>query len=144
MSLFGVPAFAWLALAVVAAIVEISTPHFGTIFVSAGAVAAAAAAYFQFGVPVQIIVFVVVMTTSIVFLRSRLIGSAGGPGVPSRTGPLVGRQGFVTLDVDTTLGTGRVNVGGEDWAARSGEPIPTGTKVRVTGADGIVLEVTRT
>lgn len=144
MSLFDVPAFAWLALAVVAAIVEISTPHFGTIFVSAGAVAAAAAAYFQFGVPVQIIVFVVVMTTSIVFLRSRLIGSVGGPGVPSRTGPLVGRQGVVTLDVDTTLGTGRVNVGGEDWAARSGEPIPTGTKVRVTGADGIVLEVTRT
>ena len=42
-----------------------------------------------------------------------------------------------------TLGTGRVNVGGEDWAARSAEPIPTGTKIRVVGADGIVLEVTR-
>ena len=41
------------------------------------------------------------------------------------------------------VGTGRVNVGGEDWAARSREPIAAGTKVRVVGADGIVLEVTR-
>ena len=41
------------------------------------------------------------------------------------------------------LGTGRVNVGGEDWAARCTEPIPPGTKVRVVGADGIVLEVIR-
>jgi membrane protein implicated in regulation of membrane protease activity len=38
---------------------------------------------------------------------------------------------------------GRVNVGGEDWAARAREPIATGVKVRVVGADGIVLEVTR-
>ena len=63
--------------------------------------------------------------------------------MPSRTEPLIGRHGVVTHDIDTTLGTGRVNVGGEDWAARSAEPIAAGTKVRVAGADGIVLEVTR-
>jgi membrane protein implicated in regulation of membrane protease activity len=51
---------------------------------------------------------------------------------------------MVTNDIEPTLGTGRINVGGEDWAARSTEPIPTGTTVRVVGADGIVLEVTRT
>ena len=39
--------------------------------------------------------------------------------------------------------TGRVNVAGEDWAARSADAIPTGTRVRVVGADGIVLEGTR-
>ena len=37
-----VPAFFWLALAIVAGIVEVSIPHFGSIFVSVGAVAAAA------------------------------------------------------------------------------------------------------
>jgi len=63
--------------------------------------------------------------------------------VPSRTDPLVGKQGVVTHDIDTTLGSGRVNVGGEDWAARAKEPIAVGVKVRVVGADGIVLEVTR-
>ena len=63
--------------------------------------------------------------------------------MPSRTEPLIGRHGQVTHDIDPTLGTGRVNVGGEDWAARSDEPIPAGTRIRVVGADGIVLEVTR-
>jgi membrane protein implicated in regulation of membrane protease activity len=143
MQLFDVPALAWLAVAIVAAMIEVSVPHFGSAFVSAGAVAAAALAYFGFSIPAQFAAFVVVLAVSIVLLRSRLVARIGGPGVPSRTGPLIGRQGIVTHDVDPTIGTGRVNVSGEDWAARGTETIPIGTKVRVTGADGIVLEVTR-
>jgi membrane protein implicated in regulation of membrane protease activity len=50
----------------------------------------------------------------------------------------------VTHEIDSTTGAGRVNVGGEDWAAKSAGPLTIGTRVRVTGADGIVLEVTRT
>jgi membrane protein implicated in regulation of membrane protease activity len=133
----------WLSLAFIGAIVEVSIPHFGFAFVSAGAIAAAAAAYLGFGVVTQVGTFVVVMGVSLIGLRSRLVGYLGGQGVPSRTDPLIGRHGVVTHDIDSTLGTGRVNVGGEDWAARSPESIPPGTKVRVVGADGIVLEVTR-
>jgi membrane protein implicated in regulation of membrane protease activity len=133
----------WLALAFIGAIVEVSIPHFGFAFVSAGAIAAAAAAYLGFGVVTQVGTFVFVMGVSLVGLRSRLVGYLGGQGVPSRTDPLIGRHGVVTHDIDSTLGTGRVNVGGEDWAARCPESIPPGTKVRVVGADGIVLEVTR-
>src|SRR6476661_7497759 len=99
-----VSTLAWLGLALIAAIVEVSVPHFGFAFVSLGAVAAA---------------------------------------VPSRTQPLIGRHGVVTTDIDSIVGGGRVNVGGEDWAARAAERIPSGVKVRVVGADGIVLEVTR-
>ena len=76
-------------------------------------------------------------------LRSRLVGYLGGRGVPSRTQPLIGRHGIVTHDIDAIVGGGRVNVGGEDWAARAAEPIASGVKVRVVEADGIVLEVTR-
>jgi inner membrane protein len=138
-----VATLAWLALALIGAIVEVSIPHFGFAFVSAGAVAAAVAAYFGFGIIPQIGIFVVVLAASLIGLRSRLVGYLGGQGVPSRTDPLVGKQGIVTHDIDATLGLGRVNVGGEDWAARAHEPIATGVKVRVVGADGIVLEVTR-
>jgi membrane protein implicated in regulation of membrane protease activity len=137
-------ALVWLVVAFIAAVVEVSLPHFGFAFVGAGAIVAAAAAFFGFGPQVQLAAFVVVMTVSLVLLRSRLLGKMGGQGVPSRTDTLIGRQGIVTHDIDPTLGTGRINVGGEDWAARGVEPIPTGTTVRVTGADGIVLEVTRT
>jgi membrane protein implicated in regulation of membrane protease activity len=138
-----VGSLSWLAVALVAAILEVSVPHFGCAFISAGAVAAAATAFFGFGVAAQIGVFVVVMTVSIVALRQNLLARLGGRGVPSRTEPLVGRHGQVTHAIDPMLGTGRITVGGEDWAARCAEPLPTGTKIRVVGADGIVLEVTR-
>lgn len=138
-----VATLAWLTLALVGAIVEVSIPHFGFAFVSASAVAAAAAAYAGFGIVAQIGTFVVVLGLSIVGLRSRLVGYLGGQGVPSRTAPLVGRLGVVTDDIDATRGAGRVNVGGEDWAARASEPIPSGVTIRVVGADGIVLEVVR-
>jgi membrane protein implicated in regulation of membrane protease activity len=133
----------WLAVAFVAAVLEVSIPHFGSAFVSAGAIVAAGAAFFGFSVPVQIGTFVVVMVVSLVMLRSKLVGYLGGQGVPSRTDPLIGRHGLVTHDIDPMTGTGRVTVSGEDWAARSTEAIAAGVKVRVVGADGIVLEVTR-
>ena len=138
-----VGSLSWLAVALVAPVVEVSLPHFGCAFISAGAVAAAAAAFFGFGVPVQIGTFVLVMTVSLVALRANLLNRLAGGGVPSRTAPLVGRHGQVTHEIDPTLGTGRINVGGEDWAARCPEPLPIGTKIRVVAADGIVLEVTR-
>jgi membrane protein implicated in regulation of membrane protease activity len=135
--------FAWLVVAFIAAILEVSIPHFGSVFVSAGAIAAAAAAFFGFPVQIQVTVFVVVLIVSLVGLRSRLLGKLGGQGVPSRTDQVIGRHGVVTSDIDQTVGAGRVNVAGEDWAARSSETITSGTRIRVVGADGIVLEVTR-
>jgi membrane protein implicated in regulation of membrane protease activity len=135
------PALAWLALAIVAAIVEVSIPHFGVMFVSIGAVAAAIAAVFGFGLAVQLVVFAAALTLSLVLLRERLLKQLGGRGVPSRTETLLGREGIVTQAVDSTVGAGRVNVGGEDWAARAATPLAAGTRVRVVGADGIVLEV---
>lgn len=135
------PALAWLALAIVAAIVEVSIPHFGVMFVSIGAVAAAIAAVFGFGLAVQLVVFAAALTLSLTLLRERLLKQIGGRGVPSRTENLIGREAIVTHDVDATVGAGRVNVGGEDWAARAATPLAAGTRVRVVGADGIVLEV---
>ena len=140
---FEPTALLWLAVAFIATVLEVSIPHFGSAFVGAGAIAAAAASFFGFGLSVQLTTFIVVMVVSLVTLRSRLLKRIGGPGVPSRTGPLVGRRGIVTHDIEPMLGSGRVTVGGEDWAARSAEAITSGTRVRVVGADGIVLEVTR-
>lgn len=134
--------FTWLAVAFVAALLEVSIPHFGSAFVSAGAIAAAAAAYLGFSVPMQISTFVVVLLVSLIGLRSTLVGRLGGQGVPSRTEALVGRHGIVTEDIEPTIGTGRVNIAGQDWAARSAAAVAAGTKIRVVGADGIVLEVT--
>jgi membrane protein implicated in regulation of membrane protease activity len=138
---FDGPAIAWVTLAIVAAILEITIPHFGVVFVSPAALAAALAAYLDLHFVAQLAVFVVVLGLSLAFLRPRLLSSLNAPGVPSRTEALIGREGIVTHDIETTIGAGRVNVRGQDWAARAAQPIPAGTRVRVVGADGIILEV---
>ncbi|MBM3771996.1 MAG: NfeD family protein [Acidimicrobiia bacterium] len=140
---FDTPAVLWVAVAIVSALIEVSIPHFGVIFASLGAVAAAIVAALGLGTATQLIVFVFVLVASLLVLRPRILArQQQGPGVPSRTQQLLGRDGVVTHDIDQVVGAGRVNVGGEDWAARAKLPLPTGTRIRVVGADGIVLEVT--
>ena len=135
------PALIWVALAILAAIIEVSIPHFGVVFVSVGAVAAAIVAAFGHGFTTQVIVFIVALGLSLGLLRPRLLKQLGARGVPSRTDTLIGKDGVVTQEIDPRIGTGRVNVGGEDWAARASTSLPLGAKIRVVGADGIVLEV---
>lgn len=132
---------AWIVVAVVAAVIEISIPHFGLIFVTLAALAAAGVAYGGFGAMLQSAVFIAALAITFFGLRPRMMSNLGSKGVPSRTDTLLGRDGIVTFDIEASVGAGRVNVGGEDWAARSATPIPAGTRIRVVAADGIVLEV---
>jgi membrane protein implicated in regulation of membrane protease activity len=74
MPLFEWPALGWLALAVVSVIVEVSIPHFGLVFVAIGAVGAAVAAAFALSAPVQIVVFCVVLTGSVLASRASTAG----------------------------------------------------------------------
>ena len=131
----------WVTVAIVAALIEVSIPHFGVIFVTVGAAAAAVAAFLGLGLPVQIILFIIVVALSFLILRPMVLKNMNAAGVPGRTEALIGREGIVTHDIESTVGAGRVNVGGQDWAARAVTPIPAGTRIKVTGADGIVLEV---
>jgi membrane protein implicated in regulation of membrane protease activity len=135
-------ALAWVVLAVIAGIIEISTPHFGVIFVSVAAIVTALVAALGFGIVVQVLVFVIVLGLSLTLLRPRLVSKMSGQGLPSRTEALIGRDAIVTHDIESAIGAGRINVGGEDWAASAPISIPAGTRVRITSADGIVLEVT--
>jgi membrane protein implicated in regulation of membrane protease activity len=136
------PTLAWTFLAIAAAVVELATPQFGVIFVSAGAVGAALMAMLGAGVAWQMLAFAVILTASLMLLRPRMVHWLGkAPGVPSRTDTLIGKQGLVTQAINPALGTGRIIVAGEDWAARSTSAVAAGVDVRVVGADGIVLEV---
>src|SRR5262249_50048566 len=111
------PELVWVALAILAAIIEVSVPHFGSIFVSVGAVIAAIAAFLGYGVATQVLVFVIAIGVSLVLLRARLAKPLNARGIPSRTDTLIGREGIVTHEIDPGLGGGRVTVNGEDWAA---------------------------
>jgi len=132
---------AWLVAAIVSAIAEILSPRFGYVLVSAAALAGALAAGLGLPVAPQLVLFVVVLLASLALVRPRLLAKLGAKGVPSRTQALVGKAGVVTEAIDPVIGTGRITVAGQDWAARSVAPVPVGTTVRVDDADGIVLHV---
>jgi membrane protein implicated in regulation of membrane protease activity len=68
-------------------------------------------------------------------------GQPSSAAVPGRTEKLAGQRGVVTEVIDPLRGTGRITVGGQDWAATASATVPLGVEVTVDGSDGIVLHV---
>ena len=64
----------------------------------------------------------------------------------ARRSPFVsGREelfGAVGEILEDTPGEGMARIHGEFWSVRSAQPLVRGQKVRVTGIDGLVLQVT--
>ncbi|HEX7480678.1 MAG TPA: NfeD family protein [Polyangiales bacterium] len=141
MELLGSAGWGWVGVAVLAAIVEIVTPSFGWIFASVAALCSGLAALLGAPLTLQVLLFSLVLVASLVLVRPHLIKKLGAAGVPTRTAALVGKLGEVSVAIDPVSRAGRVSVEGEDWAARSSVAIAHGSRVRVTGADGIALEV---
>jgi membrane protein implicated in regulation of membrane protease activity len=132
----------WVAVGIAAAIIELLTPFFGFVFVTGAALAAGVVAALHLPFMVQVLVFGVALILLLWLVRPPIAARlAGSRGVPSRMERTTGLHGQVTEAIDPVLGTGRVTVAGEDWAARSHQAIPVGATVVVEGADGIVLQV---
>lgn len=132
----------WFAVAVLAALVEVLTPSFGFVFASAAALVSLVLALLGVSLFVQMVSFAVVLLLLLLLLRPYLQRKFGMPGnLPSRAELLVGQRGIVSERIDVSRGMGRVNVGGEDWAAKSTEVLEQGVEVFVEGIDGIRLVV---
>jgi membrane protein implicated in regulation of membrane protease activity len=135
-------ALLWVIVALGAGILEVVIPAFGFVFVTLAALLAAVLALLSVGVAVEIVVFAAATLLFLFVLRPVFVKRMAGSGVPSRTEALRGRMAEVTEPIDPVRGTGRVLVEGHDWAARSAIPLAAGARVRIDGADGIVLIVT--
>ena len=131
----------WVIIALGAGILEVVVPAFGFVFVTLAALLAAVLALLGIGLTAQVVVFAAASLLFLIFLRPFFARRIGAAGVPSRTDVLRGKLAEVTEAVDPVRGTGRVIVEGHDWAARAAIPVPAGARVRIDGADGIVLLV---
>jgi len=132
----------WVIVALGAGILEVVVPAFGFVFVTLAALLAALLALFSYTPTVQVVAFAASALLFLLVLRRFFVHRLrAGPGVPSRTEAITGKLAEVTDPIDPVRGSGRVNVEGHDWAARSSVAIPAGARVRIDGADGIVLLV---
>lgn len=131
----------WVIIAAVALAIELVATHFILLFVALAALITAGGAALSLPVGYQVTLFCVSAVLFPLLLRRPLLRRFSGEGVPSRIDALYGAEAEVTEAIDPVLGTGRVTADGQDWAARSSSSLKAGTRVRVTGADGIVLLV---
>ena len=134
----------WLILFVILLIVEILTMGLTTIWFAGGALVAFAAGVLGFGTAVQIIVFVVVSVILLIVTRPIAVKYFNKERQKTNAESLIGQQALVLEDIDTLQSKGRVEINGQEWAAKTDEPegrIGKNTVVVVEGIQGVKLIV---
>jgi|GEM_PF-64251 len=129
----------WLAIGLLAAILEVTSQQLVFVMLSLGAVAAAVVAGLGASVTVQTLTFAV--ASGVLLLVARPVGlrmlRRSAPPVATGTAALVGRTAQVLEEV--TEHSGQVKLAGEVWTARASGPtlpMPVGSQVTVLRIDG--------
>jgi membrane-bound serine protease (ClpP class) len=91
-----------------------------------------------FGIPLSLILGAAFTSAAFLLVVARLALKSRRRPVVSGREALVGSTGEV---IEARPGGGWVHVQGENWRARSSEPLHAGQAVRITGMKGLVLEV---
>jgi membrane protein implicated in regulation of membrane protease activity len=133
----------WLITAAMLAVAEIFTLTAALGMLAAAALVTTGFAAVGLPLPLQFLVFTIVATVSVLFVRPIVLRHMLQPQV-ERFGidALIGRTAYVVSEV-TGLG-GRVRIGGEEWTARAYDEtlvIPPGTTVdviEISGATALV------
>lgn len=136
-------AFFWLAVVIVAGILESMTAQLVSIWFAVGGVGALVACLAEASLPVQIIVFVLVTAASLAATRPLVKRLTRVQKTSTNADRYIGKIAVVTVEINNTLGQGQVNVLGSIWTARSadGSVIPAGQRVLVQAIDGVKLIV---
>jgi len=129
---------AWLGLAVLLGIVEVTTLDLTFAMVAAGALAGAATGLVTDNLVVQALVALVVAVAMLAVVRPVALRHLRTPlAIRTGTDALVGERGLVIEAVDGQ--TGRIKLKGEVWSARTYDPstsIEAGRSVEIVQIDG--------
>ena len=134
----------WLILFVILLVIEILTMGLTTIWFAGGALVAFILAFVGFGLPVQIIVFLLVSIGLLVLTRPIAMKFFNQERQKTNAESLIGQKAVVLETIDTLHGTGRAEVNGMEWSAKtddSGETIDAGEVVVIEGIQGVKLIV---
>jgi membrane protein implicated in regulation of membrane protease activity len=135
--------WAWVVGGVILLGIELIVPGGVLVWLGLSAVIVGVLSLFlPLGWPVQWLLYGVLAVVSVFlwlqFVRRRGHGETDRPHLNQRAGQLVGQHGVLTDAIEN--GTGRIALGDSIWRV-TGTDMPAGSKVRVTGAKGAVLQV---
>ena len=134
----------WLLIFIVLLVIEIGTMGLTTIWFAGGALAAFIMGIIGFGTGVQIAVFSIVSIVLLVSTRPIALKYFNKERQKTNAESLIGQHGLVLEEVDTLKSTGRVEVNGQEWSAKTDEPdgyIGKNTVVVIDGIQGVKLIV---
>ena len=133
----------WLIVFVALLVIEIATLGLTTIWFAAGALVAFLAAYIGFGVPVQVIIFLAVSNILLILTRPIAIKYFNQERQKTNAESLIGQKAIVIEEVNPLQATGKVEVNGMEWSAKTEESdrIEVSTVVSIKGIQGVKLIV---
>lgn len=130
----------WLILFVILLVIELFTVNLVSIWFAVGALAAGLVSYFMDNMMIQIAVFIIVSTISLLLTNKFVEKLRNGKIVPTNLDRVIGKIGIVTEEI-TKLEPGEVKVDGKRWSAISTKKIKVGRKVEILSIDGVKLHV---
>jgi membrane protein implicated in regulation of membrane protease activity len=139
------PWHVWIILAIVLFILEMLVPAFVLASFGIGCLLSVLAAVLHLGIEMQIAAFIAGSLAALFGARpffTRWCYKAS-PGVKTNVDALVGKTGRVNEDINESLNSGRVLVGGDDWKAVSadGSIIEKNSKVEIVAVEGAKVRV---
>ncbi len=134
--------FAWLALGLALAALELAFPGVFLIWLGGAALVTGLLTWFlPISVPLQVLIFAVLAVVALYagkqWLKAHPL-EAADPKMNDRGARALGESVVVTHAIDG--GTGRVKLGDSEWIAKGPDAEP-GTRMRVAGNEGAVLIV---
>ena len=137
----------WLAVIVVAAVVEGATAQLVSIWFVAGGVGALIADLCGADFWFQAVIFVVITALTLLVTRPLVRKLLDFKKVDTNADRYIGKVGIVITEINNTLGVGQVNVLGSIWTARSadGSIVEVGQQVLIKSIEGVklIVEVTK-
>lgn len=131
----------WLIAAGIFFIIEIFTTGFLIFWLGIGALIAMLASLFTSNLVIQTCIFVVSSAILIPFTRIFSNKFKAKDNNPTNAYSLIGKEGIVTIEINSDKAQGQVKVNGEIWSAKSDEIIPIDSKISVVKIEGVKLVV---
>lgn len=133
----------WMGLLIVFGVGEAITVGMTSIWFAAGALAALICALLGGGTALQIVLFFVVSTATLLAFRPIAQKYIYNKVEATNADSIIGKEVLVTEAICNLQGQGAVNVSGLTWSARSADhsEIPVGTLVRILRIEGVKVFV---
>lgn len=135
----------WLIAAGIFFVFEMITVGFLVFWLGIAALITMIVSFFTDNIVIQTAVFVI-SSISLIFLTKPFVRKFmnSKDNLATNANSIIGKNGIVTEDINSTLSTGLVKINGETWSAKSYDEdfIPKGSTITVTKIDGVKAVVT--